>query len=191
MPRCSIRPRWFATPSPEGVALFRDDVRLRLMAIIGWGLVFGIVSSSAVEAQRMQDRPNAAEAERAISQLRSPYCPGFMLEICTSSQAAALRDSIYDLAAEGMTSNELIEWMLGRHGEEWRAVPRRSGAGLWAWMAPPVALLIGLAGMAYWLRANRATTDRGAVAESAISEADRNALAAAMRDWEAAAEEDI
>lgn len=88
-----------------------------------------------------------AVAQSAIAELRSPYCPGLMLEVCPSPQAELLRDSIRDLAAAGQTKHELVAWMLGRHGEEWRAVPRRSGVGLWAWIVPPLALL----GAGAWL----------------------------------------
>jgi cytochrome c-type biogenesis protein CcmH len=143
-------------------------------------------------AQRMQDRPNAIEAERAIEQLRSPYCPGFMLEVCTSSQAAALRDSIFDLAAQGASTNDIVEWMIGRHGEEFRGVPQRSGAGLWAWVIPPFGILLALALVLAWLRANRSRHEALAVPESnGISEDDRQKLAAALREWEEQGEEGI
>ena len=40
-------------------------------------------------------------AEQAISRLKSPYCPGLMLEVCTSLEAAMLRDSLQVMAREG------------------------------------------------------------------------------------------
>lgn len=139
-------------------------------------------------AQRVVDRPGAAEAERAIAELRSPYCPGFMLEVCPSPDAAALRDSLYDLAAEGATSAQLVEWMVGNHGEEWRGVPRRSGAGLWAWLIPPLAILVAVGAVFGWLRTNRAETVQVAEEET-ISAHDRERLAAALREWEESGEE--
>ncbi len=140
-----------------------------------------------------EERPNALVAQRAIAQLRSPYCPGVMLEICPSDQAEALRDSIYDLAEAGSTTDEIVEWMLTNHGEEWRAVPRRSGAGLWAWVVPPLALLLGLGLFLGWLRAGRAAEAAAPPppTESKLSEAERAQIAVAMRDWEASGEEDI
>jgi cytochrome c-type biogenesis protein CcmH/NrfF len=47
------------------------------------------------------------------------------------------------LAYEGLTSGEIVEWMLENHGERYRAVPRGSGWGLWAWLFPPIGLLAG------------------------------------------------
>lgn len=158
--------------------------------LFGVFLIGGAVDNAA--AQRV-DRPNALEAEKAIQQLRSPYCPGFMLEVCTSSAAAALRDSIYDLAAEGATADELIEWMISRHGEEWRALPKRSGAGLWAWLIPPFAILIGATAVVGWLRANRSSESSTASAPAAtppVSQEERSRIAAALREWEASGEEE-
>ena len=95
-----------------------------------------LVTAAPITLHAQASRESELVAQRAIEQLRSPYCPGAMLEICPSDQARLLRDSIYDLAAAGWTTEQLVEWMLANHGEEWRALPRRSGAGLWAWLAP-------------------------------------------------------
>lgn len=146
--------------------------------------------SGAVLAQGVGERPNADEARRAIAQLRSPYCPGFMLETCTSSQAAALRDSIYDLAAQGMPADDIVEWMLSRHGEEWRALPRRSGVGLWAWIIPPLAFLAGLAIVIGWLRSSR-RAEPPVASTPTVNDQDREKLAAALREWQDSGEEEI
>ena len=167
-------------------ARFLPRLLLGAMVILVAGL------ATPLSAQRLQDRANAAEAEAAIDQLRSPYCPGLMLETCPSPQAGALRDSIYDLAAQGADSEEIVEWMLGNHGEEWRGVPRMSGAGLLAWVIPPLAILLGLGLLIGWLRSNRTDPVSSApVPESNLSEADREQLARALRAWEDAGEDDL
>lgn len=126
------------------------------------------------------------EAQDAISRLRSPYCPGLMLEVCPSPQAAVLRDSIQMLAAEGWPADSLVEWMLANHGEEWRALPRREGAGLWAWIVPPAALLLGLAAVIVALRRLRRRRKEGAdePRRAGISPADQERLQEALREME-------
>lgn len=148
--------------------------------------------AGVAEGQRHQDRPGALEAERAISQLLSPYCPGFMLEVCPSPDAAALRDTLYERAAQGASSDELVGWMLAEYGEEWRGVPQRSGAGLLAWVIPPLALLLGVGVVVGWLRTHRPERTGSVELEvpSPVSDADRERLAAALREWEAAAVEE-
>ena len=162
---------------------FRTLVILLTLAV---GVAVGPVAGQAI-----QDGPNAREAEKAIAQLRSPYCPGAMLEVCTSYSGAMLRDSIYQLAAQGMTSSELVEWMLSRHGEEYRAVPPRTGFGLFAWIVPPAILLLGAAGVAFWLRSNRPSDAAVVAGGPELSEADRDALTTALRAWETSGEEEV
>jgi cytochrome c-type biogenesis protein CcmH len=133
--------------------------------------------------------PNAtprsdAVAEEAISQLRSPYCPGLMLEICPSPQAALLRDSIYERAAQGESADEIIEWMIARHGEEWRGVPKHEGTGLLAWIIPPVALLLGAGVLAMRLRHLRSPEEVEPAGASGLSADERDQVAAALRQWE-------
>ena len=84
------------------------------------------------------------EALEAIGKLRSPFCPGLMLEVCPSFEADALRDSIQGAAEAGWSADSLVEWMIAGHGEEYRAFPRAAGTGLLAWFIPPTVLLLGL-----------------------------------------------
>jgi cytochrome c-type biogenesis protein CcmH/NrfF len=126
------------------------------------------------------------EAEKAISRLLSPFCPGLMLEVCPSPPAAALRDSIQLLAAEGMNADELVSWMLANHGERYRAIPERSGAGLWAWVMPPFALLLGLALVVVLLRRFRRPPAAGGAAGTgrSISAEERDRIEAALREMD-------
>ena len=60
-----------------------------------------------------------------------------MLQVCSSYSGAALRDSIQAMAREGWTTEELVDWVLANHGEEYLAYPEASGTGLLAWLVPP------------------------------------------------------
>lgn len=106
------------------------------------------------------------EAKEAIDGIWSPYCPGLMLEVCTSAGGAMLRDSAQSWALQGLSSDSIIERVVAEYGEEYRAEPRRSGAGLVAWLIPPVALVGGL-GVVGLLLARRRTA-AGAAHEAAL-----------------------
>ena len=124
------------------------------------------------------------EAEEAISKIRSPFCPGQTLEICPSWQAEALRDSIDQMAWDGLAADSLIELVVASHGEEYRGFPQRSGTGLLAWLMPPVALLLGLGLVVVALRRLRGPA--AAVAEQGgLSEHERERLDAALAELEA------
>ena len=63
-------------------------MRARLLLVLA--AAAGLGAAAPVWAQ---DRTPATEAvaTEAISQIRSPYCPGLMLEVCPSQQAEFLR----------------------------------------------------------------------------------------------------
>lgn len=134
-----------------------------------------------------QDRTPATEAVAmdAISQIRSPYCPGLMLEVCPSQPADFLRDSIRTLAAEGQSARQIVERVLAAHGEQYRALPKRSGAGVWAWVMPPLVLLVGLA-LVTW-RIVQLRKARAGIAEpeaAPLSAEERARLDAALRGFD-------
>lgn len=123
------------------------------------------------------------EAREAIGRLRSPYCPGLMLEVCPSGGADDLRDTLNIMAQDGVSSDSLVEWTLARYGEEWRAVPKTEGAGLFAWVIPPAVLALGIVAVVVALR--RLRGDRRDDEEGAqISEEDERKLERAMQELE-------
>ncbi|CAN5641931.1 hypothetical protein BH23GEM3_BH23GEM3_20150 [soil metagenome] len=167
----------------------RDRIRAGI-AVIVLLLCAGVVPSAAQSDAEPPRTPASEEvAKRSIGEIRSPYCPGLMLEVCPSPPAEFLRDSIHMLAAQGASSGEIVEWMIANHGEEWRAVPKRSGAGLWAWILPPLALLFGAGVVVLKLRKLREPAVARAPAASALTEVEREQLAAALAEWEHSPEE--
>lgn len=158
---------------------------MHMKHLLGATLValLGISSAAAQTPPRsgevLQVHP---EAREAISKIKSPYCPGLMLEVCTSSGGAMLRDSIQEMAEDGMASEEIVEAILARHGEEWRAEPRPEGTGLWAWLLPPVGLVVGAGAVGVVLARRRRTTE--ALDPISLTEDDEQRLEEAMREME-------
>ena len=123
------------------------------------------------------------EAQDAIERIKSPYCPGLMLEVCTSAGGAMLRDSIQRMAERGLSGDSIVEHVVREYGEQWRAEPLRSGTGLWAWTVPPAALLLG-GGLVGWTlhRRRRAAHSASDVVEP--SPLDQERLASALKELE-------
>lgn len=141
--------------------------------------------TGATPQEPIQPHP---EGDAAISRLKSPYCPGMMLEVCPSTPAKFLRDSIQAMAWEGADADSIVAWMLAGHGEEYRAVPLTRGSGLWAWVMPPLILLAGLGLVAMALKRFRAAGSEGQGPPRDLSEDDEKALAAAMDELRASEE---
>lgn len=145
-------------PSPSRATEIRSALgapgRLAVLAVVL--LVLGPASAPGVQgresAGQQADSTSSArsgpiephpEAQKAISRLKSPFCPGLMLEVCPSPQAAELRDTLRVMAERGAGADSLVAWTLARYGEEWRAIPETSGTDLLAWIVPPLAILLG------------------------------------------------
>jgi cytochrome c-type biogenesis protein CcmH/NrfF len=159
--------------------------------ILGLGLGCLYLGTAApAAAQSQNERPPAnkgpsvwhPEALEAIDRLKSPYCPGFMLEVCPSPQAAALRDTIETMAEGGIRADSIVEWMLATHGEEWRALPPTSGRSLIAWIVPPVAVVLGILAVVVVLR--RVRKPHEAPPRDEVSPEESARLDAAIRELE-------
>jgi cytochrome c-type biogenesis protein CcmH/NrfF len=127
-----------------------------------------------------------AEATRAIGKIKSPYCPGQMLEVCPSPGGAALRDSIADLAEQGWDADRIVEWVVARHGEEYRAVPPRTAGGFVAWTMPAFGAVMLFLGTLWLLQRMRGEPKPlAAPAGATVSEEEEARLRAAMRELDA------
>ncbi len=141
------------------------------------------VLAARLEAQEHPSAQPDPAAREAVSKLRSPFCPGLMLEVCPTTNARALRDSIEAGARQGLSADSLVERVVAAYGEEYRAFPKRSGAGLWAWVMPPAALFLGLGLVVVVLRRLKGP---GEVSDgSDLSDEDRERLNAALAEFDA------
>jgi len=159
-------------------------MRMRARLLLALVAAAGLGAAAPVWAQTRTAATEAVAME-AIGQIRSPYCPGLMLEVCPSQQAEFLRDSIRTLAAEGVPAQAIVERVIAAHGEQFRALPKRSGAGMWAWVMPPLVLLVGLALVA-WRIARLRRVRAGVVEPDAapLSDEERGRLEAALRGFD-------
>ncbi|MCG6954439.1 MAG: cytochrome c-type biogenesis protein CcmH [Gemmatimonadetes bacterium] len=128
------------------------------------------------------------EAKKAIDRIKSPYCPGEMLEVCPSSGGAMLRDSIQRMAERGLTADSIVEIVVREYGEQYRAQPKVSGMGLWAWVFPPVVLLGGLGIVGVVLAHRRRGLQEAAATVEPVAPEDEAKLRAAMKELDEAEE---
>ncbi|MGI9627180.1 MAG: cytochrome c-type biogenesis protein [Longimicrobiales bacterium] len=152
------------------------------LTLASWLILgFGLAASPPLDAQDVRPLPDPV-AREAISKIRSPFCPGLMLEVCPTTTAAALRDSIQTMASTGMSADSVVELVIARHGEEYRAFPKRSGTGLLAWVMPPIALLLGLGLVVLALKKMKEPV--GLTAQGPLSETERSRLDDALAELE-------
>lgn len=160
----------------------RSMAAAALMAVVLPSVLVAQIPPGEGQGEAYSPNPEASEA---IGQLRSPYCPGLMLEVCPSPNAAILRDSIEMLAEEGWESEALVEWMIANHGEEWRAIPKTRGTGILAWVLPPAALMMGLGIVAIVLRRIAPPKERETPKDIDLTDDDLARMKDALRELEA------
>jgi cytochrome c-type biogenesis protein CcmH/NrfF len=80
-----------------------------------------------------------------FTRLMSPYCPGASLRDCGSGQAEVLRGRVRDWLREGRDEAWIENQLVAEFGENILGAPRFKGVGIIAYVAPILALLIGLA----------------------------------------------
>jgi cytochrome c-type biogenesis protein CcmH/NrfF len=150
------------------------------------GMALLLVSPCAAQAPTALPPQGSASdnvAREAMALIRSPFFVAHTLDMCPNAGSDVLRDSVRMAAASGMTRDQIIEDFVARHGEQLRLLPRRSGFGLWAWLAPPGLLLMGLGFVTARMRRMRGTGRTSADRE--LSAQEREELEAALRGFDA------
>lgn len=144
-------------------------------------LSVAVASPTGAQEPSSLSPEQARTALEAMTELRSPVTPSHTVDMCPSVDA--LRDSIRVAAAAGWSKEQIVEDVIARHGEQIRILPKSRGAGLWAWIATPLVLLLG-AGLIF----ARVRGDRQRIpppsSGSSLSDDEREQVADAMREWE-------
>lgn len=173
---------WLEREREEPLAM---KTRRTLVAWLALALV-----PALLQGQAQNERPPEGdgpfqrhpEAREAISELKSPYCPGLMLEVCPSAGGAALRDTIANLAEDGWDADRIVEWVVGNHGEEYRALPKRNARGFLAWAVPPLIVVLGAGVIVVVLRRMREAAGPRVIPEGDLSDEDEAKLDRAMAE---------
>ena len=84
-------------------------------------------------------------ANTIAAEIMSPFCPGVTLENCPSDRAVELRARIQSWAEDGWDKERILAELEDLYGASIRALPPKSGSGLWAWLAPAIAVIAGAA----------------------------------------------
>jgi cytochrome c-type biogenesis protein CcmH len=74
----------------------------------------------------------------------SPFCAGRSLNDCPSSKAQELKDEMRARLEAGESKDVILEDVIARYGEQYRAVPLFAGFGVFVWIVPIGFVLVGL-----------------------------------------------
>lgn len=123
-------------------------------------VAFFMARAWAVDPTELADSRLQARYLSLTHELRCMQCQNETLADSPVDLAADLRREVRELLLQGKSDDEVRGWMVARYGDFILFRPRFSARTAWLWLAPGVALLIGLA--VCW----RIVRGRGALVEA-------------------------
>jgi len=93
-------------------------------------------------------RTSAEQAQQIAAELRCPDCQALSVAESQTAAAAAIRRQIVEQLAAGSSPAQVRDYFVQRYGE-WILLAPTSPL---AWWLPPMALVVGIGLLAWWLR---------------------------------------
>jgi cytochrome c-type biogenesis protein CcmH len=121
--------------------------RTSLRLLIGL-MVWAILATAPALAQQ----PSTDEINAVAKKLSCPTCTGINVADCPTETCAQWRAKIGELMAEGKSEQEILDYFSTRYGDHVLQVPPKRGFFVWVWILPVIAILAGLAWLAYLMR---------------------------------------
>lgn len=126
-----------------------QQILVTIFVILYW------VSSTPLLAETDLTPADQRTVDQVFESVTSPFCPGRLLKDCPSSAASELKDRVRLKVKQGESAEQVIDYLLQLYGQELLAVPRLSGFGLIAWIAPFLFLGLGATFIFLWLSRRR------------------------------------
>ncbi len=101
--------------------------------------------------------------EEITSLIRCPVCQGLSVADSPTDLALAMKAEARQLIAAGYSEDQILSYFERSYGEFIRLSPRAEGFNLLVWLAPILAVLVGV-----WLVATRVRTPRSATEETSV-----------------------
>lgn len=134
----------------------------KLLNLLAACLLMQALSLSAQEALPMQNNATVeVQVQRLSSQLRCLVCQNQTLADSHAALAQDLVQEIREMAAKGMSDQEIIDYLVARYGDFVRYRPPLKASTVLLWLGPFALLLIG--GFGLFLQLRRRQTMAGDV----------------------------
>lgn len=146
-----------------------------LWVLLAVSPAFAVVETTGLTAEQ------ESRASALYGQLKCPVCKTQALGASTSFLAEEMKAQIRDMVRIGASDREILQHYVDRYGEWILLSPPAHGSGLWAWLVPGVAALLGALGALLWLKRRTGGGADTTVAET-LSGDERRAIDALVGD---------
>ncbi len=144
----------------------------------GWAGLSLAARTGRGEAGRPRD-PVEVRVLAISGRLRCPICAGLSVAESDTFIAVQMRRLVRELVETGRSEEEVVAYFVDRYGPEILWDPPKRGIHLWAWLAPPAALVAGSLALVYAV----SSRVRRAAGDPPLPEADRDRVARALREF--------
>ena len=121
----------------------------------------------------LADPELARQTDELASIMRCPVCQALSVNDSPSLSAIAMKEEVRDLLAAGYSRDQVIRYFEQAYGEFIRLEPKAQGFNLVVWLAPALALVLGLGLVVARIKAGAAVSAANSTAEDLDSYLDR------------------
>jgi cytochrome c-type biogenesis protein CcmH len=108
--------------------------------------------SILIATPALAQQPTADEINAVARKLSCPTCTGINVADCPTETCAQWRAQIGEMLAQGKSEQEILNYFAARYGDHVLQVPPKRGFFVWVWALPVIAIIAGLAWLAYLMR---------------------------------------
>lgn len=131
--------------------------------------VFLFSTSNAEEAQPIRENTQIEQQVKRLSEeLRCLVCQNQTLADSDAALAEDLRKEIREMAAKGMSDQQITDYLVSRYGDFVRYRPPLKGSTFLLWLGPFVLLLASAAGLVLMLRRRQKMNDEAPLTQNEI-----------------------
>jgi len=116
---------------------------MKILCVVLTFFLFATASYAIDTGEAFEDPERQARYEKIIDEVRCLKCQNQTIKDSNAFLASDLRREIRRMIAEGMTDEQIFDFLVERYGDFALYRPRASGKTLVLWLAPAVLLLGG------------------------------------------------
>ena len=139
-------------------------------------LLLLVLLASPAAAQQPATSVDEAKAYEVSSQLRCVVCQNLSVADSPSEMAAQMRTIVRERLAAGETPEQVRQYFLDKYGEWILLKPQGHGFTLLVWLAPVIAVAVGLGLFAVFVRRWTRARPRLATAPASVDPAMRERI---------------
>lgn len=118
-------------------------------------LLIPMISLAGIEVHSFTSAQKEKDYKQLTAELRCLVCQNQNLADSNADLAVDLRNQVYKMLNEGKSRQEILDYMVSRYGDFVLYRPPLDKATIFLWGGPALIVLLGLFGMALFIRNHR------------------------------------